>query len=347
MLAENKVVKLNVTQIYDQINKFLTKHSYNSAKTKEAYEADIRMFFRIMKKKEIEHLNVEDVQITLDDFEDFIEKLYSASSNGEKAYANKTINRKVSAVKGLIEYLAAKKIVNDISFLSLVKSLPETSKHHGVLESHEVFQMAELALEETHKGNIKRLAILFSYDTCSRRNEVLNMKWSNFIEKDNVVLVEGIGKGNKEFRQSISKDFYNDLLSLKVEGSDKVFDVTEKNLTDMMKRLLIKMNIPEERGIVFHSLRKAGATYRYRVTGDVLEVKRSLNHTNLNTTQLYIEQQNYGEAIGGVSSGGKINHNLYKEVDKETLVQVIEMCNKDLQLLINMKLKEIVDEIQD
>jgi integrase len=341
MLAE-KVVKLENTEIYDQILKFLEKHSYNSDKTRDAYEKDIKLFFKLMRNKEIKHLNREDVQLTLDDFEDFTSKLYNASDDkGEKAYANKTINRKISAVKGLTKYLAGKKYIKDVAFIELIDTLPENSNSHGFLETHEVFRMAELALNETHKGVNKSLAILFSLDTCARKSEVLNMKWSNFVEKEDVVLVKGIGKGNKEFRQSISKEFYNELLDLKVDGSDSVFNLSNKNIDDMMRRLRNLMKFPKERNIVFHSIRKGGATFRYRLTNDIVEAKRSLNHSNLATTTLYLAQQDYGDAIGAVSSRGNLNMDLYKEVDNETLLQAIEMCNSDFKVMLNMKLKEI------
>ena len=172
------------------------------------------------------------------------------------------------------------------------------------------------------------------------------MKWSNFIEQEDCVLVRGIGKGNKEFRQKISKDFYKELLTLKQSGVDQVFQLSSKNLHDMMERLKAQMNLPEERGIVFHSIRKSGSTWRYRITGgDIMEVKRSLNHSNLNTTQLYLANQDYGSAIGAVSSGGQINHNLYKEVDHETLLKAVENLSKDQQLILNLKLKELISNI--
>lgn len=345
MLAENRnVVKLDNTKVYDQIEKYLTKHSYNSNGTEKAYRRDIEMFFEVMKNKEIQYLTREDVQITLDDFEDYIEKLHKAiDEEGNKLYVNKTINRKVTSIKGVIRYLAGKKIVDDASYLDLIDFLPETKNNYGVLEAHEVFKMAELSLEEREKGEVKRLLILFALDTCIRKTAVLSLKWSNLIEREDGVLVQVVDKGNKDFRTLISKDFYNELLTIK-NGTDRVFDISADSLNDMMQRLKIKMGFQEERNIVFHSIRKAGVTYRYRITGDILEAQRAANHSNPNTTRDYLASEDYG-LIGAVSgSGNKLDMELYKKVDSNVLLEAISLMKKDAQLILNMKISEVLKQ---
>ncbi|KON87418.1 hypothetical protein AF332_11670 [Sporosarcina globispora] len=347
MLAQN-VVKLNNSKIYDQIQKYLDKHSYNSESTKTAYLNDIKLFFRIIKNKEIEYLTIDDVQITLDDFEDFIKYLYDwKDEEGNKKYVNKTINRKVSAAKGLIKYLSAKKIngeyiVKDISYFPNINSLPESKNQHGVLEASEVFEMAELALGEREKGEIKRLAILLSLDSCIRKSALLSLKWSNFIEKEDGYLLQGVDKGNSDFRQLISKELYNELLSIRTK-SDCVFDISADSLDGMFKRLREKMKIEPNRRIVWHSIRKSGITYRYRLTGDILEAKRAANHANITTTQIYLEEEDYG-AMGAVSSKGYLDMDLYKKVDHEILLEAIELMKKDAKLILNMKIKEILKQ---
>lgn len=349
MLAE-KVVKFEneSSKIKDQIQRWLNSHGYNSDKTKRDYEADVKLFFKLIKNKEINFLTIEDVQLTYEDFENFIEILHSSENEkGERIYANKTINRKVAAVKGLVKYLAAKKIdgeyiVKDVAYLPLIKSLPENSKHHGILEHHEVWNLANLCLEERFKANNKRLAILFTYDTCARKSDVLNLKWSDFEVKNDVVVVNGIGKGNKEFRKSISRDFYNEILTLKEDGVDSVFQLTEKNIDNLMDRLREKANIDPSRRVVFHSIRKSGSVFIYRISGnDIMKAKEVLNHSNVNTTQLYLKANEYSAAIGGVSSSNGINHNAYKEVDHQTLLEAIEAMNADMRLLLNLKINEL------
>ena len=347
MLAE-KVVKFEneSSKIYDQVNKWLNNHAYNSERTRRDYEFDVKLFFKLMKQKEITYLTKEDVQLTLDDFEDFINKLYTMENEkGERNYSNKTINRKVAAVKGMIKYLAGKKldgeyIVKDVAYMGLINSLPENSKSHGILESHEIIELSQWAKTEKHKGLNKSLAIIFAFNTCARKSDVLNAKWSDFVEKEEGVLVKGIGKGNKEFREMLSKNFYNELLALKKDGEEKVFDLTDKNIDDMMNRARKSLGYPSERNIVFHSIRKGGATWRFKKTGDIMEAKRALNHSNLNTTQIYLKEEDYG-IIGDITAD-QVNEELYKEVDIETLIEAIGELKKGTQLLLNMKIQELL-----
>ncbi|MFO1442907.1 site-specific integrase [Bacillus sp. Bva_UNVM-123] len=346
MLSE-KVIKLNNTEVYEQIKKFIDNHSYNSLGTAKAYLADIKLFFSIIKNKEIKYLSHNDIQLTLDDFEDFINYLYNLKSKNQKReYTNKTINRKVTAVKGLVEYLAAKKLISDISYLPLIRFLPEVKNHYGALEAHEVFEMARLASNERNDGDIKSLAILFSLDTCIRKEALLSLKWANFIEKEDVVVVQGIDKGNKHFRESISLEFFEELKRIKTNKSEYVFNISSKSIDRMFARLRDdKMKIPKERNIVFHSIKKAGVNFRYRMTGDILEAQRAAKHSRLDTTRIYLEAEDYG-AMGAVSTKGNLDMGLYKKVDKDILIEAIGMCKKDFQTILNLKIKEILKEIK-
>lgn len=334
--------ELENVQIYNQIQKFLKGHEYNSERTRSEYESDIRFFFREMKgktlKNEIEYLSLDNIQLTLDDFEDYRDILH------EEGMSNKSINRRISPMKELMKYLAGKKLVNDISFLLSIKSLPETDNSYGVLETWEVLEMARLASLEKDNAEIKRLMILLSLDTCIRKSALMSIKWTDFTIKEEGVLIKWVDKGNKDFRQLISHEFYKDLLNIRVRGQKEVFKIGKNATDDLMKRMRDKMNIPSERRIVWHSIRKTGVTFRYRLTGDILEAMKAAGHSRPDTTMKYLQNENYG-AIGAVSSSLTTQENLYEQVDNETLLKAISMCNKDLQLLLNMKLKEIQTEI--
>lgn len=347
MLAE-KVVRLENSKVYEQIQKYLEKLGYKSEETQKVYNSEIRAFFKLRNNKALEHLTIEDVQLTLDDFEDFVSYMKNLKDDeGNDKYSNKTINKKVSAVKGVIKYLASKKIndeyiVKDISYFPQIESLPENVNHWGALEAHEVFKMADLCLEERELGKVKRLAVLFSLDTCIRKGALLRLMWSDFIEKEDGVSVKWIDKGNKDFRQMISKDFYNELLTIKGD-SERVFPISDQTIDGLMSRLRLKMNIQAERQIVWHSIRKSGVTYRYRITGDILEAQRAAGHSNVTTTQIYVEPEDYG-AMGAVSSAGKIDMEKYRKVEHDVLLQAISMCKKDFQVILNMKINEILKE---
>lgn len=339
-MIANKVAKINENMVYDQIIKFLRQKGYKSDNTKKAYEADIRLFFRLIKdkekKSEIEFLTIDDVQLTLDDFEDFIDIMM------EEGLSHSTINRKVASVKSLIKYLASKDIVNNINYLKLIPHLSRNEESFGVLEVNEVFEMAKLAYQtERELREQKRLLILFALDTCIRKSALLNLKWSNFIERENDVLVQGVDKRNKKFRNIINKDFYEELLSIKSD-SQKVFTISKDSINDMMQRLKKIMNIPEERNIKFHSIRKAGVTFKYRITGDILEAQKAANHSSLATTQRYLNYENVG-VLGAVSTLGNVDPDAYKKADYDTLIKALEACPKDVKYIVNVNIKKIIN----
>lgn len=341
MGAELVRLPTSTNYIYEQIQMFLRKKSIKSERTSISYEKGIRDFFKIVRPgTTLETLTREDIQLTLDDYDRYI-----LESLDTEKFANSTINQKVQAVRSLMNYLHAKKldgksIVEDISYTSQIEILPENGDGWDVLTIDEVLKMAELArTTESHKKDIKYYFILFALDTCLRKSAILRLKWSDFEVKDTYVLVKAIDKGNKEFRPKISKEFYEQILTLKKFGNDKPFQISLDAINDTMKRLRSQMDFGERR-IVFHSIRKAGITFHYRVTSDPLSTMKAANHSDFNTTVKYLDDNEYG-AIGAVSSSNTLDMELFKSVPHEVLVKIIdEKMKKDFKIILNMALNE-------
>jgi integrase len=316
------------------------------SKTQIAYEADVRLFLRYTRGKEegseLEYLTLDELQFTLEDLEDFKDKILELrNEDGKYAYTNKSFNRKLSGIKNFIRFMAKKKLIKDISFLELVTSEKEKDTHYGVLSINEIMDMVEWIMEyERELKETKKYLVLLSLDTCIRKSAILRLKWSDFEEAEDGIVIKGIDKGNTEFRKKISKEFYNELLTIK-KTSDKVFNVNDNVIDGLMKRYREFFKISPDRKIVWHSVRKAGIMFRFRLTKDILEAQKAAGHKNINTTQIYLQSEDYG-AIGAVSSMGKLDNELFKKVDHETLINAIGLLNQDTQLLINLKLNEIL-----
>jgi integrase len=322
----------------------------NSSKTVIAYETDVRMFMRLIRNKEkgseLEYLTLDEIQFTLEDLEEFKEKVLDLrNEDGKYTYTNKSLNRKLSGIKNFIRYMAKKKLIKDISFLGLVSSEKVKEKHYGVLSINEIMDMVDWIMEhERELKLVKKYLVLFSLDTCIRKSAVLRLTWSDFLEEDDVVLVKGIDKGNNEFRKKISKEFYNELLTIKDESDDnRVFKIQPLAIQKLMDRYREFFKINPERNITWHSIRKSGVSFQFRLTKDILQAQKAAGHKNITTTQIYLDDEDYG-AIGAVSSMGKLDEDLYKKVEHETLIKAIGMMKKDTQLLINLKLQEILKE---
>lgn len=339
MLARvnENVVKINneSTNIFEQITTFLKNKGRNSESTRKAYEKDIRRFFRIIKNKEIEHLTKEDIQITLDDFEEFIDIMYESDK-----YNNKTINRNNIAVKVLLKYLYSKHLIEDISYIiaNQVQKLPETKNKYDAYTLEEVFQFAEL-VKNDEKGMIKHYLILFSVDTCIRKSAILKLKWKDFKVKEDDVLVTAIDKGNKDYRPKISKEFYKELLKIKeISESEYVFNVSKPAI----QRMVEKFNKTIDTGnryLVWHSIRKCGGTFAFRRTNDILHTQKILNHSDPSVTQDYIADEDYG-FTGAVSSKNEVDVDIIHALTHEEMIQLFDGCDQQTKLLLALKAKE-------
>jgi integrase len=333
-----KVVQLYDNKLYEDIMIFLNEMGIESEHTRKAYETDIRQFFKLIKGKELEYLTLEDIQLKKRDVELFKQILL------ENGLARSTINRKISAVRSLLENLKANEWDVKTAFFKNIKWLKVINNRRGVLEVHEVKELARLALEtERENKEIKYYLILFALDTGMRKSALLNLKWSDFEVNGDEVVINYYDKGKKEFNKEIAKWFYDELLSIKQENEERVFPISKDSVDDMMKRLIKIMGIPKERKITFHSIRACAITHVYRIkNGDIIAAKEFAGHSNMQTTDRYVKRSKLG-AIGAVSSIGNLDDDLYKKVTNDELVKAIENCPKDVQLMINIQLKEIIN----
>lgn len=357
MLAEVIKLENESSKIYEQINKWFKELGRNNrdyadinkeSRTAKDYEADVRLYFHLMKGKqkgsELEYLIQKDIEITQDDMEEYVATLCDLKDlKGNNLYVNKTINRKVTALKGLIRFLKRKKFIDtDISYLELINGEKERRNSYGVLEPEEVLKMAELAGKEKVNGDTKRLLIMFAFKTGLRISELVSLNWNSLIKIGNEIFVKGVGKGNEEFKIKISNDLYEDLQILN-KGQDQIFQIAPRRVTDMMDRLKNKLNIQPERQIVFHSIRKCFGTLVWRMTGDIEQARRALRHKDVSTTQIYLGIGSY-ELDNSIFSIDKIDEELYKKVTLEQLMSAISTCPKHVQLVLNVKLNELLKE---
>lgn len=337
MLAK-KIVNLNAykNELYNDIILFIERKGIKSKNTASSYLTDIKDFFRIIKNKEIEELDIHDLKIRFEDFENYILELDDMGLMGS------TINRKVATMISFLKYLSGfsnYKNIIDTSYFKNIDKLPDNSRGYDVLTKEEIEQMANLAKKEREKGLIKYYLILFSADTCIRQSAILKLKWSDFKDMGHEVEITGVDKGNKYFKSKISKNFYNELLQLKNEKNDYVFDISKRTISRMMERLKKKMDFGS-RYITFHSFRKSGITFIWNLTKDPLAVMNAGNHSSFDTTKIYIQEDNYG-AIGMFSSSNIINLDIFKNMTREELLNLIYNARKDIQITLALKAKEM------
>jgi integrase/recombinase XerD len=341
MLAnENNSIRLENVEVYEEILHFIERSSKNSVRTGEAYKKGLSKFFLEIKSKELEFLNKKDICLTLRDFENF-QRLRKA-----KGDSGKTINQATTAAKELLKYVVGTGFLkHDLSFLMLFKGEREEPNEYGVISLEQFKEMIRQIdiMPRVRDREMKKALFNFCAETLARQNECLSLKWSNVKpNEDGTATVKLVGKGNKYYEREIPKTLYSQLLDIKAEGKEKVFNISPNAVSDLMIKLRETMCIPDEDNVVFHSIRKMAAMQTYIFTNDLDYVRRLLNHSNLKTTQIYLGIQDHG-LTGIISMQEKISDNLYQCATDEELYKAIEKLPMSFRMKLNYELDKIMN----
>lgn len=330
MLAANNVIHINENSVFSDIMVHLDDKEVYSKNTRLAYEESIRQFFKIMRGKEIEHVILNDLIFKRNDIINYRNKLIK-----DFGYANGTINTKIIAIKGLFENLKANDYDVNPSIFK-IKRLKDNPNSYGNLSQTEAERMAHAVFKtEKRKAQIKHLAIMFAIRTSFRLDEILNVKWSDFEYFNGVYKVFTIGKGEKKNTTAISNKMYNQILELKENDheNDKVFKVSSDAITDMMKRLRIELNIPEERNVVFHSFRKVAIDYEFETTGDIKKASLHAGHSSIDTTfKHYLEKNRDYTQTPGVKMDEELSLDFMEEMNVEDFKEFFQHSSHKVKL---------------
>jgi len=210
--------------------------------------------------------------------------------------SEKSINRKLSSVKGFFNFLKRKGILEKnpmqkIQSLKMPKRLPVT------IRKNEMEQLFDFEFGTDFNGLRSRLIITLLYEAGLRRAELINLKIGsiNFSKK----IFRVLGKGNKErllpFSNKLSEQF-EEYLEVrnemkKNEVNDYLF-VTDKGgklypkfVYNLVHKHLSTISTAEKRSP--HVLRHSFATHLSDNGADLNAIKELLGHSSLAATQIY------------------------------------------------------------
>lgn len=339
--SNDKLMRINNHQIYNLYTQFIERKRIQSENTANNYKGHIRDFFETVIDKEINFITVEDIQSLSDEsFHKFIRIKISEISPS-------SISAKIDAVKSFLRFLKAKlkqeNIFIDLDYFELIEKPKFNNESYDAMTIDEVYEMSELALGERN-GELKRLLILFAFRTFLRKTAILKVKWEHFKELNGKIKLHAIDKGSKEIIISVSNGFFDELNKKLNKGQEYVFDIHSKTVDRFFTKLKNKMNFGN-RSIVFHSIRKAGATHFYQMTNDIMATSRRLNHSDVRITERYIGITEYDDFDDSFKrENEKEDVSLLKRLTKEELIEIIDssldntaknMLLKDAQKIIN------------
>lgn len=348
MLPNDKVSGLKNYAVYEDIMAFFDEFDQKSkdkrktrtgnvekSSTRISYEKNIREFFSIVLKKEIEYLTEDDLKAIKK--RDVI--AYRTELQG-KGNSNSTVNQKMASVKSLMTFLNGEYDVNPAKYN--LKRLDEITQSYGVLNQTEAELFAETAyITEQRKNYMKKMMILFAIRTSFRLDEILNVRWNNFEEVDGVYKVSVIGKRGKLVTNAISSKLYNEILKLKEENNkskwdgdpDIVFQIKESAVDKMMQRLRLKLDIDPARNVVFHSFRKVAINWELSNSGSVKSAAQQGNHSSIDVMyRNYIDKtRDYTQATG-VRMEEEIDLSFLDNLTIDDFKEFIRQGNYKLQL---------------
>ncbi|PSA89324.1 integrase [Bacillus atrophaeus] len=308
-------------------SKYLPQDATSISNTRKNYTGDIKNFFRTLKGKEIEHLTKNDLVISKSELTSYIKHLQN------EGLVNKTIKRKLTAVKMLYKYLNHDyKEYVDLSVFDTVGKLKTIDRNWGRTNKEEADLIAEdLFINERQKPLMKKLFVKAATRTSFRLNALLRIRWCDF-EHDALTghyVVTVIDKGSRVVTTGINQVFYKELSQLREENSietDYVFKgLSEQSVRDSLKRSKERLGIPPERDLKFHSFKGVGIDYVYEHTGhDLLAAREQGNHSNVSTTERYMSKRSDITNSAGVTMDEEIDISPLYEASKEDFITYFE-----------------------
>lgn len=273
---------MNIHDAFEKFIEFIFYEKNLSLHTTTCYKDDLYLFFKFIKKENVEEL-------TNNDINEFIRKL---STEGK---APATIIRRVGTIKQFYLFLQKENlIVNRSSTIVLPKNhyhLPD------VLTIEEVEKLFEQPNLDKYDGFRDRTMLEVMYASGMRVSEILNLT----LKQINIELglIQIIGKGNKQRNVPIgdyAKEFLTKYLldyrtKINKKNTQYVFlthfgkQLTRQNFWKKLKKYADTAGITIN--VTPHTLRHSFATHLLESGSDLRLVQEILGHSKITTTQIY------------------------------------------------------------
>lgn len=346
-----QVAQLSEVFVSDYIQLFLNekKEYNNSQKTYNSYLSDVKSFFsfkvgNINDYDDLRKLVKNDLKLEINAI-----RKYRTFLTEELGNSNNTINRKVTSIRGLYEFLYTSELVteNDMKAFANIKSLKVHENSYGILDEDTSLKIIQFLRNYKTRGRNKCLTrsnfVKFMLQTSARMTATLNVKLSDFTKTNNDYLVTVKDKGSVVTKKHISNNFYSELLEMyekEGKGNGYLFNISDKALNDMMKVIREEFHINDDENITIHSFRKVALSHVYESTDkDLNKTRVFAGHANFNSIDRYLRSEE-NEDYGMITSYEQTSQDLYKEVPHEELLNVISQLDSATIMKINKLLKK-------
>src|SRR6185312_11982263 len=172
-LAEVAMLQTKVGLAIEQYLDEMHKKSKNTARN---YKSDIDRFFKEQFKKTINIISTKELDSI--DYDMLI--AYRSEMYGN--VTNTTINRHMSSIRTILRHLKTRNMLaSDISYLDLIKSLPDDTVEIEHMPKEVVLEYINEADKEMNHSKLKQQLMILAVDTGFRLEELLSLEKSQFI----------------------------------------------------------------------------------------------------------------------------------------------------------------------
>ncbi|MCD6191559.1 MAG: tyrosine-type recombinase/integrase [Sulfurimonas sp.] len=204
----------------------------------------------------------------------------------------KTISKKLSAIRGFVEYLndnGINSVLKSDDSVKVAKTLPKPISHQHILEALEYADTQE------------KLIIIMLYTLGVRVSELSSLELNDITDE----WVRILGKGNKQrdlplinSTKKILDEYLGVFVLKKFLFEKKGEKLSENSLRYIVTKVFRKVGIK----VTPHQLRHSYATSLLNGGAPIVDVSELLGHSSMATTQIYtklgsaLKQQNYNKA---------------------------------------------------
>lgn len=287
----------------DSFLDMLTTERGAALNTRHAYWrdlADVSLYVRDSRGKEIENASAEDLKAYLSDLSN---KIHVKGQN-KNQIAVRTVARRLSALRQFYRYLVSENVRQEDP-TSAIESPKQTRTLPKTLSESEVSALIKAAAEQGGAESTRLVCLLeMLYATGLRVSELVGLPLSAVSEGNQFIMVEG--KGGRERMVPLSDqaqkavERYIELRKQFIAMDDagrqakwlfpsRTSDsghLTRQRFAQLLKDLARAAQIDEDR-VSPHILRHAFATHLLSNGADLRAVQKMLGHADIATTQIY------------------------------------------------------------
>jgi site-specific recombinase XerD len=321
--------------IYHFLYRINIGHGEELQSTAEAYERDIKRFFKLMWGKNLDQLEIEDLYILPSDIEKYQTYLVNMGLKSN------TVDRNINAVRSLYNYFEENEYrykyedewvyITSKIFKGIKRVDIDDKSSYGTFAHDEMMEMIELA-KTLDNGETKSLAIELASVTSFRLEAIANINKSDFFFKNNTWVARVFDK-KVENVKAIRTDLYDRLMA-NAEGRENLFDCTARTLQRTVDQLIDMMGLDKkERNLTFHSIKKYGINEVAMMTkGDMKAISLQGNHSSFETTMKYYlaYTEDYSK-MPCLQIGQPIDTTPLNSLTKEQLIELINSSSRSTQ----------------